>query len=98
MGVTWGRAPCDAEASAASAQPAEQASAEKAPECGKEMSGLAGKDMDMDAVGRQFEPNLTAGCVFMLVAPSSLWCDLGCCPQTVVVIKFTVRTRLFVLL
>ena len=30
-------------------------------------------------------PNRTAGCVCLLMAP--LWCDLGCCAQTVVVLK-----------
>ena len=34
---------------------------------------------------RRLEPNLTTGCVCMLVAP--LWCDLGCCYRTVVVLK-----------
>ena len=41
-------------------------------------------------------PTLTAGGVCMLVAP--LWCDLGCCSQTVVVqviIKAAVNPRLF---
>ena len=36
---------------------------------------LVGKDMKVGAVGRQFEPYLTAGSVCMLVA--LLWCDLG---------------------
>ena len=33
----------------------------------------------------QFESYLTAGCVCMLVAP--LWCELGCCSRTVMVVK-----------
>ena len=32
------------------------------------------KDVELDAVGRQFEPYLTAGCT--TAAP--LWCGLGC--------------------
>ena len=43
---------------------------------------VVGKDIELDAVGRQFKPYLTAGCVCMLVAP--LWCDLRCCSRTVV--------------
>ena len=39
------------------------------------MSSLVGKDIELDAVCRQFEPYLTAGCVCMLVA--TLRCDLG---------------------
>ena len=46
---------------------------------------LVGKDIELDAVSRHVEPYLTAGCVCMLVAP--LWCDLGCCYRTVVVMK-----------
>ena len=30
-------------------------------------------------------PTLTAGCVCMLLTP--LWCDMGCCSRTVVVLK-----------
>ena len=37
-----------------------------------------------------------AGCVCMLVAPLSQWCDLGCCSQTVVVLKLR-RTPAFAL-
>ena len=32
-------------------------------------STLVGKDKELDDVGRQFKPYLTAGCVCMLVAP-----------------------------
>ena len=46
---------------------------------------LVGKDIELNAVGRQFWPYLTAGCVCTLEA--HLWCDLGCCPRTVVVMK-----------
>ena len=31
------------------------------------MSSLVGKDIELDSVGRQFEPYLTAGCVGALV-------------------------------
>ena len=41
----------------------------------------------------KFEPKLTAGCVCMLV--DLLWCDLGCCFRTVVVIKATAKNRLW---
>ena len=36
--------------------------------------------LELDAVGRQFEPYLNAGCVCMLLAPFNLklWCDQGC--------------------
>ena len=47
--------------------------------CGN--SSLVGKDIEVDAVSLQFAPyHLTT-----VVAP--LWCDLGCCSWTVVVIK-----------
>ena len=42
------------------------------------MSSQVGKDIELDAVGRQFEPYLTAGCVCMLAAPLR---GLGCCPE-----------------
>ena len=57
------------------------------------MSCPVGKDILLDAVGRQFEPYLTARCVCMLEAP--LWCDLGCCSRTVVVIKAAANPRLY---
>ena len=38
---------------------------------------------ELDAVGRQFEPYTTAGCVYTLVAP--LRCVLGCCFRAIVV-------------
>ena len=41
----------------------------------------------MDVVGRQFEPYLTAVCGCMLAAP--LWCGLGRCSRTDVVINTT---------
>ena len=41
------------------------------------MSRLVDEDIELDAVGSQFKPYLTAGCVCMLVVP--LWCDLGSC-------------------
>ena len=41
-----------------------------------------GKDIELDAVGRQFEPYLAAVCV-CTAAP--LWCHLGCCSRRVVV-------------
>ena len=46
--------------------------------------------MELDAVGCQFKPYITARCICMLVAP--LWCDLGhirlgCCSGTVMVLK-----------
>ena len=44
------------------------------------MSSLVGKDTQLDAVGRKFEPCLTAGSVCVLLAP--LWCDLGSCSPT----------------
>ena len=57
---------------------------------------VVGEDIVLDSlsVGRRFEPNLTvtAGCVCMLVPP--LWCDLGCCARTVVVIKSAAKPRL----
>ena len=56
------------------------------------LSSLVGLDIKLDAVGRQFEPYLDAGCVCMLLAP--LWCDLGCCSRTVVVIKAAANPRL----
>ena len=49
-------------------------------------------EAEVDAVGRQFEHQLTAGCVCMLVAPLS--CGLGCCSRTVVVFKAAAKTRL----
>ena len=55
--------------------------------------GPVGKDIELDSVGRQFEPYLTARCVVILVA--SFWCDLGCCSRTVVVNKATANTRLY---
>ena len=56
-------------------------------------SSLVGKDIELDAVGRKFEPYLTAGCVYMPVAP--LWSDLGCCSQAVVVFKAAAKTSLY---
>ena len=56
------------------------------------MSSLVGKDIELDAVGRQFEPYLAAGCACMLAGP--VWCDLRCCFQAVVVIKAAAKTRL----
>ena len=55
------------------------------------VSTLVGKDKELDAVGCQFKTYLTSGCVCMLVMPLSraLWCDLGCCSQTVLVITAT---------
>ena len=53
------------------------------------MSSLVVKDIALDAVCLQFEPYLAAGCVWMLVV--SLWCDQGCCSQTVVVITAAAR-------
>ena len=44
---------------------------------------LVGKDIELDAIGHQFKPYFTTGCVCMLVAP--LWSDLGSCSRTVVV-------------
>ena len=41
----------------------------------EDLMSLVGQEIELDSVGRQFEPYLTAGCVCMLVAP--LWCDLG---------------------
>ena len=52
---------------------------------------LQGKDIELDAVGRQFEPYLTTECVCMLVA--TLWCDLGCCSRTVVVQLQVIKLR-----
>ena len=43
-----------------------------------------GEDIELDAVDRHFEPYHAAGCICMLEAP--LWCDLGRCSQTVMVI------------
>ena len=40
------------------------------------MSSLVGKDIELDAVGRQLASYLTIGCVCMLMAP--LWCDQEC--------------------
>ena len=53
-----------------------------------EMSSQVAKDIELDAfqssvASLNFEPYITAGCVFMLLAP--LWYDLGCCSPTVVV-------------
>ena len=41
-----------------------------------------GNDIELDAVGRQFQPYLTAGGV---CTAGPLWCGLGCCSRTVVV-------------
>ena len=52
--------------------------------------------LELDAVGRQFEPYLTAGCVCMLLAPFKLWCDQGCWTVpagTVAVIKAAANRR-----
>ena len=43
-----------------------------------------------DAVGRQIAPYLTTGCAGTMAAP--LWCGLGCCFRTVVVIKAMTNT------
>ena len=43
-------------------------------------SALVGKGMELYAVGLQFEPRLTAGCVCTAAAP--LLCGLGCRSQT----------------
>ena len=48
---------------------------------------LVGQDIEVDAVGRQFEP-YTAG---------PLWCDLGCCSQTVLVLKLRRRSAFYTL-
>ena len=56
------------------------------------MSSLVGKDTELDAIGRPFEPYLTAGCLVCMLV-SALWRDLGCCSRTVVVLKATVKTR-----
>ena len=50
------------------------------------MSSQGGKDIELDAVGCEFEPYFTGGCVFT-AAP--LWCGLGCCCRTVWVNKAT---------
>ena len=54
--------------------------------------GLSAKDKELDAVGRQFEPYLTAFCVCTLAAP--LWCGLRCCSRTNVVVKAAANTCL----
>ena len=54
------------------------------------MSSLVGKDIELDAVDRQFEQYLTAGSVCIL----PLRCDLGCCSITVVVINAAAKSRL----
>ena len=41
---------------------------------------LVGKDIELDAVGSQFDPYLTAGYVCMVVV--SLWCDLRYFPNS----------------
>ena len=48
--------------------------------------------LELDAVGRHFKTYVIKGCVWMLVAP--LWCGLGCCSRTAVVIKAAAKTRL----
>ena len=54
---------------------------------------LVGKDIELDAVGRQSDPYLTAGCVCILVLP--LWRDLECCSRTVVVINAAANPCVF---
>ena len=56
------------------------------------MSSIVSKNIELDAVGSKFEAYLTAGCIWMRLAP--LWCDLGCCSRTVAIIKAVVKPRL----
>ena len=43
---------------------------------------LVCKEVELDAIGRQFELYLSASCV---CTAESLWCGPGCCSRTVVV-------------
>ena len=51
------------------------------------MSFPSWQDIELDAVGRQFEP-------YAFTSVVSLWCDMGCCSKTVVGIKAAASLRL----
>ena len=47
------------------------------------------KDIELGAIDCQFKPYVTAGCICTRAV--LLWCGLGCCSKTVLVIEATAK-------